>query len=656
MSRRTLHLVLGVEKAGPPDPDIDVVVLDSSWTPAPGDRTDIAPIRPRLQAVLDRVDLFDGSLERLDTWAEAAGLADRLVVNGVTWWFRIRMVVRWDLHERMLWRHVLGDLLSSDSYARIVVPAERRALVDVARAAGSASAPIEVIEVSGPDDPDRPDPIAESPPPERPSEPSLTFAERIARKRRRLVRRLLRRPPPPGPRKLAAQRRAETIRERLDHLDARVRTLAAQPGGVMAIASANFFQVLGDRDHARFVDPHLALVLDRLEAEGTTVATAVLALDHRREDDWARIEADPQTIPDSYIRARWGTPEQAPDEAPEVTEHVSGIADVPLDLDGWDLGPAMASIVAEQVHTFVPSQVRWMTLAEHLLRELRPSVVLVDHEGVRTLWLAAAKRLGIPVVAVQHGVIYSNNPEFCHPVHPNLIRPDMTCVYGRYERDVLVNGGGYDPASVIVTGSSRADPDAQTLAGSPTERADVRRELGVRERDLMIVVSVAHNPVMGDVHSVCMVARALGGPLPEVHVVFKLHPQERSDPPYERVLRGLAAAGDYEPPAMTSVRDIDLYRLLRSADAHLGQYSTVITDAAVAGTPTLLAVGQAYADMLGYVPAGVATPIRGVDDVRAALRAGVTLDPEARRRFLADHYEPGDATGRIVAAIRTIAG
>ncbi len=439
-------------------------------------------------------------------------------------------------------------------------------------------------------------------------------------------------------------------------MDARVRAFGAQPGGVLAIASANFFQVLGDGDRARFVDPHLALVLDRLEADGTNVATVVLALDHRRDDQWPRIETDPHTIPDSYIKARWGTPDEATDETPEIMERVAGIADVPLDIEGWDLGPAMAAIVAEHVRTFVPSQLRWMALAEHLLRELRPSVVLVDHEGVRTLWLAAAKRLGIPVVAVQHGVIYANNPEFCHPVHPNLVRPDLTCVYGRYERDVLVNGGGYDPASVIATGSSRADPDSQTMAGSPTERADLRRELGVREGDQLVVVSVAHNPVMGDVHSVCMVGRTLGGPLPGVHVVFKLHPQERTDPPYERVLRGLAAAGGYEPPAMTSLRDIDLYRLLRSADAHLGQYSTVNTDATVAGTPTLLAVGQAYADMLGYVPAGVAAPVRDVDDVRAALQAGVTLDPEARRQFLADHYELGDATGRIVAALRAVAG
>ncbi len=181
MSRRTLHLVLGVDEAGPPDPDVDVVVLDSSWTPAPGDRADIAPIRPRLHAVLDRVDLFDGSLERLDAWAEATGLADRLVANDVTWWFRIRMVVRWDLHERMLWRYVLGDLLSNGAYGRIVLPAERQALVDVARAASAAAAsaaaagvaaaaasgPIEVIEITRPDVPAPAAPAAQADPSSR---------------------------------------------------------------------------------------------------------------------------------------------------------------------------------------------------------------------------------------------------------------------------------------------------------------------------------------------------------------------------------------------------------------------------------------------------------------------------------------------------------
>ena len=99
------------------------------------------------------------------------------------------------------------------------------------------------------------------------------------------------------------------------------------------------------------------------------------------------------------------------------------------------------------------------------------------------------------------------------------------------------------------------------------------------------------------------------------------------------------------------MRDIDLYRLLRAADAHLGQYSTVLTDAVLTGTPNMVAVGQAYADTIGYVEAGVAVPVRTVDDVRAFMADPRPATPEDRARFIEQHYRRGDATGRIAAAI-----
>ena len=423
---------------------------------------------------------------------------------------------------------------------------------------------------------------------------------------------------------------------------------------MLAVASANFFQVLLDDTRERFVDPHLALVLDRLATGGTPVVTVALAMDHRQDAVWDRLAADDGLLPDSIVRARYRLERDAEGDVGDILGDLASTSAPRLDVAGWDLGPSMWTLVTDQAAAFLDGQRRWTTWAERLMRDLRPSRILVDHEGVRTLWLAAAKRCGIPIVAVQHGLIYPHNAEYTGPVHPRQVRPDLTCVYGTYERDVLLEHGGYRPEQVTVTGSSRADPDAAIRPATSTERADVRRELGVADGDRMVVVSVAHNPIMGDVHSVCMVERLLGGPLPGVHVVFKLHPQERSDPPYERLLRGKAAAGGYAAPPMTSVRDIDLYRLLRSADAHVGQYSTMNTDAVVAGTPTLLAVGQARADMLGYAAAGVAVPVRDIDDVRRSLDAGMVLDPDARTRFLAAHFERGDATGRIVSAMRSL--
>ena len=106
---------------------------------------------------------------------------------------------------------------------------------------------------------------------------------------------------------------------------------------------------------------------------------------------------------------------------------------------------------------------------------------------------------------------------------------------------------------------------------------------------------------------------------------------------------------------MTVVGQADVYRLLQAADAHLGVLSTVLTDAVVVGVPNLIVVGQAQADLLGYVAAGVATPVRSVDDVRAALAAPTPPDPDARRRFLDAHYAAGDAAGRIASLVATVA-
>jgi hypothetical protein len=94
---------------------------------------------------------------------------------------------------------------------------------------------------------------------------------------------------------------------------------------------------------------------------------------------------------------------------------------------------------------------------------------------------------------------------------------------------------------------------------------------------------------------------------------------------------------------------VDLYRLLAASDAHLGVHSTVLTEAVAAGTLNLLADTLAGADLLGYVEAGVAVPVRDGGDLLGALdrRAELLPSDAARRAFLDAHFEPGDGARRI---------
>jgi len=127
-----LVLVERPADAPPAAPGTRVVVLDPAWTPAPGARGDIEPIRPIVRDVAAEVDVIHDSLAALDAWAAAARLPDAFVADGVTWWYRARMLLRWDVHELVLWRLVLRRLLAQP-VDRIDLPGARPLLATAVR-------------------------------------------------------------------------------------------------------------------------------------------------------------------------------------------------------------------------------------------------------------------------------------------------------------------------------------------------------------------------------------------------------------------------------------------------------------------------------------------------------------------------------------------
>ena len=618
---RTLVFVLRRADVPRQRPLTDVVVADTAWTPPPGERPDLIPIRPAIVAAVARHNLFDESLARLDEWAAAAGLADRFESGGVTWWLHARGFIRLVVHELLLWHAVIAELAPAGRYDALVVTADRPSLVAAARAIGGARGGPRVIVRGGPSLPRR-------------------IAFRTWKRIRPTVANTYRR---------TTSLFDPRVRRRAAILRARTADLAARPGAVLAVMRAASFHTVRSGGVVHRGDPYVGPVLARLEDGGMPVIRVILGTSHRRTADWKDFAGDDTALPWSFVWDRWAARRDKGWER-DVEARFRGIGEVPLVVDGAALGPPLREAVAAQVRWFV-YQARQMTAVEGLMAELAPGVLFTGWEAARTAWLGAARRRGVPIVAIQHGVIYPNTPDYVRPEHPGLVRPDVTCVFGPYVRDLLVEHGGFAPDAVVVTGSPRATP-ASALAGRTVEeRTAVRRRVGVADGNRLLVFSAARHSVGDEFHSMAMAGRLLGGPFPGIHIVFKLHPEERSGDHYLELLRGLAAAGGYEAPAMSVIRDIDVYRLLRTADAHLGQYSTVLTDAVMTATPNLIAVGQAWSDIIGYVQSGVATPVSSVEDVVACLADPRPPDPEARRRFLEAHTRDGDAVGRVAAIV-----
>jgi hypothetical protein len=612
--------------------DADVVVLDTGWTPGPDDAPGPTPIRPALLEVLDTVDAFGDSVAGIDAWAAAGRLADAFAVEGVTWWFHARSFLRLDLQELILWCHVLDRLAPPGRYATVVVPSDRPLLAAAARAGGGAVRIAGGSSFTSSDISGRP-PVA--------SLADQRLGARAYRAVRTAGRRVLE---GVGLRRIPPRRKAEV----LDRIDA---LAAGRP--VLAIVRPGSFHHVAGAGGVRRADPHVAPVLARLADGGIATAAVALSISPRKARDWQAVRNDPALIPGMILRSLLDreTDRRLGREERELDARLRALPATPLLVGARDVGPVLAR-TARELGPWLARQRRELVGATVLLERLRPAAIVTAWEAARTAWLGAAVAARVPTIAVQHGVIYPDTPDYARPDHPALVRPTLTCVYGEAEREILIRQGAYPGTAVAATGSPRMDPALTALRDGATvlpadERAAVRRELGVADDDRMLVISGGRMTVGDRLGTVPLLARALDGPLPGIHLVVKLHPEEQEGDHYRTMLEGLARAGGRPAPALTLVRDVDLYRLLRAADAHVGVYSTVLTDAVIAGTPNMVVVGQAKGDLLGYVDAGVATPVRCVDDVRAFMADPRPPEPEARRRFLDAHDAPGDAAGRI---------
>ena len=325
MSRRTLVFVNTREEAPAAEPTTDVVVLDTAWTPEFGERPDVIPVRPSVSAVLDRVNLFDETLERLDAWGETAGMADRLMVGGVSWWFHARSFIRLDLHEMLLWCHVLAELAPAGRYERIELPAGRAFLVAAARAYRWPAAPSVVTY----------GPAALSRSADAQGLRGLGRTGPLARLRT------------PVGQVLRTVGVLHDPRPRMRYLEARLATLAAEPPAVLAVVRSASFHVIEDDDGIRRTDPYVTPVIDALAAEGHPVVSIGLALDLRLDADWQIIKPDPRLLPMSFVSKRSKLPSDDAAIGARARAGIMGTPELAVDVEGFDLGSAIRAIVSD---------------------------------------------------------------------------------------------------------------------------------------------------------------------------------------------------------------------------------------------------------------------------------------------------------------------
>ena len=609
------------------------IVLDPAWTPGPDAAGGAIPVRDTIDGLLRAFDPIVETSRLLERWANASGVIETLTIGGTSFWYMAWLRHWFWLQERVLWALVLRRLVDAHDPAAIACGAGTDpALVEVARLMAAADG--RELRV---DEADRATRTPGSATPAATPAVVVGRASLVRRVRRRLARLFGRGgPAAPGPPPAFVTRR--------------LARLGAEDEARLLVVLNHAPQRIETPAGPRVINPYLGAVADRLA--GTRLDPILL--------DWQARLADAASV--ARITGP-GTDRMLPRDAqlvddvpidPAVTERArraaAGIADVrePVVVAGIDLGPSLARDVATRAGAWFPAKHIAIERYGRLLARLPVAGVLVADEYHRQDWMEAAARARLPVAAIQHGMINRSHRGYIHTSRPPQLRlADRTYVFGSWERDLLIRDSVYREDEVVVGGSPRLD---MFRAVTP-DRSTVRDELGVAPGDRLVVLSGTWGGIYRRFHYPVVLARLFDRPLPRVHLVVKQHPAEQDEGPYRAVVEGVAAARGFAPPPITVVRDVDLYRLLAAADAHLGIHSTVLTEAVVVGTPNLLASGVLGGDLLDYVEAGVALPVGDGGDLLAALDAAAdgAIAPAARAAFLARHFESGSAGDRIAA-------
>jgi hypothetical protein len=612
------------------------VVLDTTWTPAGGGRSPrLLGLRDVVEGVMERRDLIAEAARALDGWAEATGIVQILAIEGVSFWYEARLRYWMWLLDHLLWLSVVDDLVTGHPDVRELACAAGADAPLVAAAGWIATR--DGIAFAA-DDPGANGAVAGSaaPPASAARSTAATPARTgvaMPRRPRSLLGRLRWRLRPP-----AAERRRRAMVRRL-------RAIEGDPRRRLLVVQAHARQRVDTPSGTRWINPYLGPVVDRLR--GTRLEPFEVDIRARLADAAAWPQLDEGTLPVDVLDALGAEPrsDAGREAATRAGAAVRSLAE-PLVVRGVDLGPPLAAVVAARTEAILARRIDGVRRIAALLRRVHPAGILLADEYHRQDWLAAAGAAGVPVAAVQHGVIYRWHTGYVHASRPEQLRlPDRTYVYGTWERDLLTTVSAYRSDEVVVGGS----PRLALVEAAAVDAAGLRRELGVAPGDRMVVLSGTWGPMYRRFHYPIALAHLFDRPLERVHLVVKLHPSEKDEGPYRRIVENLAAAGGFAPPPVTIVQAVDLYRLLAAADAHLGIHSTLLTEAVATGTPNLLAVGLASADLLGYVDAGVAVPVRDAADLLAVLerpRDEVTSEAD-RAAFLRAHFEPGDAARRV---------
>jgi hypothetical protein len=439
-----------------------------------------------------------------------------------------------------------------------------------------------------------------------------------------------------------------------------------KPVNILTLGYSTWRRVIVD-GVPRYIDPSYELVLDELQRLGLPVTTlnAPSSGSVTHQLTWLN-RGDSDAVPFEYSIAKWWartwfTSKRYSDERlrQRVGKILSDSEQSSTTWKGYDVSKLILKFLENQLFRRA-NRAAWLTsFFSDFLERAKPRVLFLNNEysGVAMAVCAAARRKRIPIVSVQHGVIWRAHYGYVLPrkERDTMPRIDTLCLFGDYDRQLIVEHGVYGTDELVVTGSPRIDLITANRPGIDRQR--LTEQLGLpSDIPLLLFTSIGDRGGLLSRRLIDFVAAA-EKPL---SVIVKLHPS--AEPPVELYSSTAAEKG------LKNVRVVsehfDLYDLFRIVDVHMSVNSTSLSEAVLFGTPNIMLGTDLFmfVDTIGYLERNVAVAAESYPSLSAAME-DVLHGPASERlrqgrdAFIAHQYFQldGNASARVAAVVQRFA-
>jgi hypothetical protein len=266
----------------------------------------------------------------------------------------------------------------------------------------------------------------------------------------------------------------------------------------------------------------------------------------------------------------------------------------------------------------------------------------------------------VPTLAIQHGIISPKNLSYVHNEEDKdeIILPDITCVSGQYQYNLLTKDSIYEPEQVIVTGQPRYDI-LHNIDKTYSKKSFLKKH-GI-DPDHKIVIWITQSHWLSDeenTKNLVAIFKSMQN-LKNTTLIIKQHPGERKKDT-KKIKQYLT---DYKINAVMMPKSSNTYEQIFVCDLMITKHSTTAMEAVALNKPVIVfnldVDGIDGADFAGYVKEGVACGVYKEEELTTTIDELLQDDSHLAKNR--DEYVEkymykidGKATERVVNIIENI--